>query len=154
MYSHSLTFAMPKAPAASNACRAHAVSPFEVPPPPSTPLADADPELKNLPSLSRKADINDKCIRTILVMLAGDPPTNIQPYHDGHPVCMPRLNVGKSNQKDAARWFTMVRVTYALPLNKRLKNKHSARVMGKWWGVMSTTLCHLCPRTFCLTRSH
>ena len=154
MYSHSLTFTMPKAPAASNACRARAVSPVEVPPPPSTRLADADPELKNLPSLSRKADINDKHIRTILVMLTGDPPTNIQPHHDGHPVCMPRLNVGKSNQKDAAHWFTTVRVTYALPLNKRLTNKHSARVMGKRWGVISSTLHCLCPRTFCLTQSH
>jgi hypothetical protein len=58
---------MPKAPTASNSHCARAVSPVEVPPPPSTPLADANAELKNLPSLSRKADINDKHIRTILV---------------------------------------------------------------------------------------
>jgi hypothetical protein len=49
MYSHSLTFAMPKAPTASYSHRARAVSLVEVPPPPSTPLADADPKLKNLP---------------------------------------------------------------------------------------------------------
>ena len=89
MYSLSFTLAMPKAPTTSNARRACASSPVEVPPPPSTPLADADPELNSLSSLTHQADVNDKHIRTILVILAGDPPTNIQPYHDDHPVCVP-----------------------------------------------------------------
>jgi len=79
----------------------------DIPPPPLTPLTDADPALTNL-SLTAKNATNDKRIREILLVLAGDPPTNVEPDYGGQPTGRPQLNVGKTVQSDAGRWYVQV----------------------------------------------
>jgi len=106
LFSRLLAIIMPKAPAA--------ILPAAIPSRPLTPLSDADPALANL-SLTRKSAINDRRIREILVIFAGDPPDKFQPDEGTCSVGLPQLNVGKTNQMDAGRWF--MRVCVYCPIN-------------------------------------
>ena len=79
--------------------------------PPLTPLSDADPALANL-SLTRKSAVNDRRICDILNIIAGEPPDKFQPDDGATSVGLPQLNVGKTNQMDAGRWFMRVSVLF------------------------------------------